>query len=315
LLQVLSITAPMFMVMAIGYIVVRSGMMAASSIPVLGRYVLTVGLPALLFGNLASADLSQVANANFLLAYGLGSLLVFTVGMGVFRQLKGDTLSKSGLQCLGISLSNNAFIGYPLLLQAFVVPPTAAFSMVLLVENLLILPLALAVMTYGHAHEEGKHSTIREVLASVFARVIRHPVVVSIILGLLVSLISLPVSPVVDKTLELLGNTTAGLALFIIGGSLVGQRFDLGFKQGWMVILGKLVVHPLMVMLMLFVFPVDDPALRMAAMMLAAVPMLSVFAIMGDTVGQRGFAASTLLATTITSFFTISLFLWLLGVS
>jgi len=304
----------MFMVMTIGYIVVRTGMMAASAIPVLGRYVLTVGLPALLFGTLASADLSRVANANFLLAYGFGSLLTFVAGLLVFRKLKKDRLSKAGLQCLGISLSNNAFIGYPLLLQAFVIPPTAAFSMVLLVENLLILPLALAVMTYGHADEEGQHSSIRAVLVSVFSRVIRHPVVISIVLGLLVSLINLPVSPVVDKTLELLGNTTAGLALFIIGGSLVGQRFDLGFKQGWMVILGKLFLHPLMVILMLFLFPVEEPDLRTAAILLAAVPMLSVFAIMGDTVGQRGFASSTLLATTITSFFTITVFLWFLGV-
>ena len=312
-LQVLAITAPLFLIMAIGYLCVRLELLPVQGLSILGQYVVSIGLPALLLGNLAQSDLAAAVDPFFLLAYGLGSLLAYILGLVVFRLFKGDVLSKSGLQALGVSFSNNAFIGFPLLLQVFAEPPTAAFGMAVLVENFLILPLALVLMSLGHAREEGQNSSVTDIARSVVRRVVLHPVVISIVAGVLISALKLPLPAFVYQSLDILGRTSAGVALVVIGGSLAGQHLGLGFIQGWKVILGKLVGHPAMVFLMLMVFPVEDPALYTAAILMAAVPMLSIFPIFAESVGLRVFAANTLVATTVTSFFTISVLLWLLG--
>jgi malonate transporter len=76
---------------------------------------------------------------------------------------------------------------------------------------------------------------------------------------------------------------------------------------------GKLVLHPLAVGLMLMVVGPIDPSLKISAVLLAGMPMLGIYPLLAQRHGQEGFCAAALLVTTIASFFTISLILWVMG--
>lgn len=52
--------------------------------------------------------------------------------------------------------------------------------------------------------------------------------------------------------------------------------------------------------------PATDPTLLVATVIFAAMPMLSIYPVLGQKYGVDGFCAATLLVTTILSFFTIS---------
>jgi hypothetical protein len=69
------------------------------------------------------------------------------------------------------------------------------------------------------------------------------------------------------------------------------------------IVLGKLLLHPLLIFLLLhFLLPV--PAwLQVAAVLFACAPMMSIYPIMGQKYGHEGLCAATLLAATVTSFF------------
>ena len=74
---------------------------------------------------------------------------------------------------------------------------------------------------------------------------------------------------------------------------------------------GKLIVHPLALLLAVLALPVLglpplDPALRMAAVLMAAMPMMSIYPILAQAYGQEDFSATALLMTTVAAFFTLS---------
>ena len=84
-------------------------------------------------------------------------------------------------------------------------------------------------------------------------------------------------------------------------------------------LIGKLILHPLAVFVSLAVLPrlgmpPLDPDLRMAAIVMAAMPMLSIYPILAQIYGQEDFSAAALLIATAASFFTLSGLLWVLRV-
>ena len=99
----------------------------------------------------------------------------------------------------------------------------------------------------------------------------------------------------------------------MIGGALVGLHVKGMRRDVCAIALGKLLLHPLAVGLMVWFVPPADPALRAAAVVFAGVPMLSIYPILAQKYGFEGFCAAALLLATVLSFATISGLLWLLG--
>ena len=54
-----------------------------------------------------------------------------------------------------------------------------------------------------------------------------------------------------------------------------------------------------------------DPSLRMAAVLMAAMPMMGIYPTLAQAYGEEDVSAVALLAATVTSFFTISAWLWM----
>ncbi len=126
--EVLSITAPIFIVIGFGYVAVRSGLMPQAAMPLLGRFVLYLTLPALIFGTLSQMTVREVIQIDFLSIYAIGSVASMLLGLILNRLLLKVDLVQASIRGLGVSASNSAFIGYPVLLQVFGSPPTQPFT-------------------------------------------------------------------------------------------------------------------------------------------------------------------------------------------
>ncbi len=309
MLSVLSITAPIFILIGLGYLAVKSGILPAAAAPGMGRFVLYFSLPALIFGTLSRMEFSEVIEPSYLLVYATASLLALLIGVTLHRKLVGDTLSVSGVKGMGMAVSNSAFIGYPVLLQVFGEPPAQAFAMSLMVENLLIIPLALIIIESGGRQAETSHW---QHYRTVFGRVLRNPLVLAIAAGMLVSLLKLEMPAMIDKTLSMLAQTSAAVALFSIGGVLVGTSIRGNLSAIPAVVAGKLLLHPLLVFLLLMLVPGMDPELRLSMLLLASMPMFSVFPIVAGNYGMGQTSASILIITTLMSFFTLTVMIGLL---
>ncbi|KEA63755.1 Auxin Efflux Carrier [Marinobacterium lacunae] len=307
---VLGITAPIFLVILIGYGAVKSRIISPSAVPEIGRVVLYFTLPALIFSNLATMRLDEVIDGAYISAYALGSLATLLIAMLFFKMIRGNPLAESGVKALGTAVPNSVFIGYPVLEQVFSEVATQAFMMSVIVENILLIPLALITIEYAKS-QENSHAA-GQAWKPVLQRLIRNPILMAIFAGLSVSALSLPVPDVALFSLDILGKASAALALFVIGGSLVGNEVRGNLTDIGLVMSGKLTLHPLILALVAWMLPTSDPALTTCAILMAAMPMMSIFPIIGSNYGFGQLCASILVATTTLSFFTISLAMYLL---
>ena len=165
------------------------------------------------------------------------------------------------------------------------------------------------------AGSEGAPGQWRKALAQTLGGLFRNPMIWGIVGGFLFSLSGLHMPAPVARTIDLFSAASGALSLFVIGGALVGLKPE-GLKGTVaQIALGKLIVHPLlMVLVLLWLIPVDDPALRTAALLTGALPMMGIYTILAQRFGHGAISAASQLVTTVVSFFTLSALLWVLKV-
>lgn len=302
--NILSVTAPIYILIGVGFVAVRSGLLSKADNQALGRFVLYFCVPPLLFRAFAQRSLGEVVSFPFLAAYAAGSLTVLLIGLVYARRVRGHAMPAAAMQAMGMCSSNSAFVGYPIALQ--LLGPTAGVALALctLVENLLTMPLCLAFA------ESGDRSRWHQALAQSLKGLAKNPMIMGITAGIVFSALDVHLPAVISSTIQLVATAASPVALFVIGGSLVGLKLTGQRTDMATVALGKLILHPLAVLAALWLMPATDPTLMVAAVIFAAMPMLSIYPVLGQKYGLDGFCAAALLATTILSFFTISALLW-----
>jgi malonate transporter len=314
-LDILAITGPIYLCIALGFAAVRWRVFTPADMRVLGRFVIHFALPAMLFGALASRPIADLLQPAYLLAFGVGSVVLLLVSLWTARQWQGRDLTESAYMAMGMTCNNSGYVGYPVLLLAVGPLAGVALAMNLLVENLVKLPLLMTLADMGAsgaARTSWKHA-----LRQTLHRLVRNPMIVAIVLGFGVSLLGWQLPSVVSRTVNLFGAASGGLALFIIGGTLVGLQVRGLRLQVAQIAMGKLLLHPAAVwaavaLLPLLGLPMLSGELRVAAVLSAAMPMLGIYPLLAQRHGHQGFTAAALLATTVASFFSLSAILWLM---
>ena len=308
-IEILGITGPIYLAIALGYLVTQRGLFTRADMQVFGKFTIQLALPALLFNALSRRSVGEILNWQYLAAYAVATLAVVLGGLFWTRRVQGQPLSLASVMTMGMACSNSGFVGYPvalLTLGGTVAGVSLALNMV--VENLLIIPLLLAV-----AGSEGAPGQWRQALAQTFKDLLGNPMIWGIVSGFVVSLLGLHVPEPVSRTINLFSAASGALSLFVIGGSLVGLKPE-GLKGTIaQIALGKLLVHPLvMLAVLLWLIPIADPALRTAALLTCAMPMMGIYTILAQRFGHGAISAAAMLVSTVLSFFSLSGLLWLL---
>lgn len=311
--DILAITGPIYLSLALGWLSTRAGLFERADMRVLGRFVLYLALPALLFEAVSRRPLGSILEWRYMAVFALGGLATLALGLLWLRRVAREQPVPSVVQAMGMCCPNSGFVGYPINLLLLGPVAGVILGMNMLVENLLLIPLLLALMD---AAAGGGHA--RAVLRGVAGGLVRNPLVLALAAGLLVSLLGWRLPAPAERTVALFAQASAALSLFVIGGSLAGLRIAGLRAQVAQIAFGKLVLHPVLtagalLALEAFGMPPLEPALRTGVVLAAACPMFGIYPILVQKHGHDGLAAAALLGTTVASFFTISLALWLLA--
>lgn len=306
--DVLAITGPIYLAVAVGYACTRAGLFARADMRVLGRYVILIALPALLFNALSQRSVGEVLNPVFVGAYAIGSVASNLLGVFWARRIAGKSMSEAGIVGMGFSCPNSGFIGFPLVALLFG-PANAgvALALAMVVENFVSLPLSLA-LAESDVDNAGttRGERLRMALVQSLRGVLRNPMIWGIALGFLFSLAGWRLPGPVARSVDLFAAASASLSLFVIGGSLVGIRLRGMARDVGVITAGKLLLHPLCVLLAVLLLPPMARELQAAVVVMAAVPMLGVYPILAQKHGHDAMAAAAQLAATVASFFTLT---------
>jgi hypothetical protein len=304
MLDTLGIVAPIFLLIGLGFTAVRRGWFAGAGLQALGGFVIRFSLPALLFNALAKRQIGEVLNLRFLAVYALGSLLTLALGLAWARWVRREGLTASAIAAMGMCCSNTAFVGYPVMLQVIGPEASVALALAMVVENLLMIPLCLALADTG---AQAGHGFVRA-FGKALAGLPRNPIIVAIALGIVFASLQWKAPAPLARAIDLMASSAGAAALFYVGGMLAGLSLRQVAADALAVSVGKLLVHPLAVGAMLLALgPVAliGGHLAAAALLMAAAPMLGVYAIFGQKHGQQQACAARMLVATTASFVTL----------
>jgi len=235
----LSLAAPLYALVLIGFSIARWKYWRKSISDALSRFVFNIAVPALLF--LMMSDFSKLppVDARLLIAYFGGCVIVFVVGRIVGRFLfRLDGISQS-VFALGGVFSNNVLLGVPLaksILGDAAVPAVA----LILVFNALTLWSLVTVSVEWARHGSLSLAGFTKTAWSVLS----NPIIAAILAGTFFGMLGLPLPGLIQTPLAMVGQIAAPLSLIVVGMGLA----DYGIREGWLLSLAicllKLILLP-----------------------------------------------------------------------
>jgi Predicted permeases len=251
-------------VVAVGYLVGRSGILGPGSGPVLSRLAFFVLNPALLFTVLADADLAALFSAllpTAAVVLGLNLVAYAVIALVAWRR----PVPEATVGALGSAYANATNMGVPI--SAYVLGDASTSAPVILLQLMVVSPIALTVLDLSTS---GRVSVGRVLLQPV-----RNPLIIASALGVLVAVTGVEVWPQLMDLFELVGGAAVPVILLAFGISLHGQRPLAAGSDRRGVVLAtvlKMGVMPLAAWLFgRFVFGLEGHTL-FAAVVLAALP-------------------------------------------
>lgn len=261
MIQVFLQTVPFFAVIALGYGAVRSGFFTAEATGHITKFVFYFALPAMLLKFASNLDFADVLDWDFVAAYFVGSLAIYLLAT-IVAMLRGLPVAEAAIEAQCSIIGNVGFLGIPML-ALLLGPSSIGPIMMVLAVDLIFFGSLVVILITGSRDGRLRLGTLKVVALGVA----KNPMVVSIVIGLMLSRFNVPIPNVANDLLDMLGAAATPGALFAIGGSLAGKSAERASVAGWLSVC-KLALHPIAVGLMaFFVFDVDPVA---AGVMIAA---------------------------------------------
>ena len=304
------IIAPLIVVIALGMLLKMCGFLRPADRDSYTRVLYWVALPALLFRTtyLNGGDIGSQKNV-FLAVYASMFILPFVaVVLSCLFTHRGDR-NRQALSAMASFRSNNVYLGLPAVTLALGEPGMAAASMFLAIS----LPgYNIISITWGEVVHSRELSL--RALRTTAVKLLKNPLIVSCLFGLLCAQIRVPVPNTLLISLKLLADTTTGVALLLLGSSLELPNLIASFKRTWSEVLIKLVLHPAVVWALLLMWPVDRVMMQTAVIISAMPTAVNTFIVAAGMGLDEQYACEIVAATTCLAMVTIPIWVALVGV-
>lgn len=309
MLAIANIVAPVFLLVAAGFLSVRLRLYPATGVAGLVAFVNNFATPCLLFRAMLAVDFRSAFDPGLLLSFYLAAAAIFALGTLTawrwFRHHPGEAVSVgfAGL------FSNTVLLGLPIMQRAYGEEALPAMYAIIGLHSPLLLSVGALVM--GFAERAG--GNLGPTLLQAGRRIATNPLLIGIVLGLVGNLSGLNQPEVVDAATEMMASAVLPAALFGLGGALVQYRLRESALQAVVVSTLKLAVFPALVLVLArYAFAVPWELARVAVITAAMPSGLNVY-IFATLYGRAtDVAANAVLIGTVSSVFTVSLWLALL---
>jgi predicted permease len=309
MLHALLIVLPLGLIMAIGWIVKRIGLVTDTGVAEMNGMLYWVSMPAILFRSTIKVDPAHFSNFPFMCGvYGVFVVLPFI--SWALARIRGLPREKLAVSVLVSIRGNNVFMGLPAVTIALGEPGLVSYGIYLALSLVVYQMISIAM---GQLALSGELS-IRSLLKTV-RKLAGNPMLGACVLGVTGAFLGMGNLPGwLDQTLGILGNVGSGVALMALGASLQIEHILSSVKRVWNDILIRLFLSPLMTWGALTFMEVD-PMLTKTAVLVAAMPAAVNNFVLAQGMGMDGsYAGEVIITTTVFSILSLTLWISLLGV-
>ena len=301
--MVLSVIIPIFLFLTLGYLSVKLELLTNHQVAAIGAFVIKIALPALFLQSLASKDLHEIWFAEYFFVYTGVTFLLYITAFFILSHHFKNTKSATSVLALGASMSNTGLIGTAVLSLLMGSKAMTYTSLIVIIESVLLIPTVL-VLAEMNAKQNVK---VQEIIKSTFLTLFKNPLFMGVMLGIVLAIFQIKIPQQLDQVLLLLGQTASPLALFAIGGGIVGLSLRYVNVESFYLVISSNIVMPLLVFLGLTYLTDVNQEMIYAGTLIACLPMPTIFAMLGQLYGLNEKTLTPLLMSTIVGFIVTSI--------
>lgn len=313
MLTVLVTTLPVFGLIFCGAAGQRFKLLPKDAVSGLNAFVFYFALPCMLFRVVASASPQELLDWRFACSYILGGFILFQLGRWASRCLWSNNRPESYARGTAVAHGNIGYMGLALVGELLGPKALPVVAIAILCDVFTVMGGAIVLYERNQIREAGGAMHLGSIVWKVIQGLLRSPIVMSLILGLIWVSVGIALPKVLDNFTRLLAAAAGTCALFAIGASLDADGLKLD-RQVWGMIGLKLIVHPVIVaMLMYWVFKVD-PMAAAIGVLCASLPGASNTFIVAQRYKVRAdLLSNAIVAGTFVAVITVSLCIWMLN--
>ncbi len=310
-MPILNALIPVFLIIALGAVLRRTGFLHREMVQGANALAYWVGLPSLLFQKVSKGGLSLGSHLDALIVLLSGLALAIALGYGLAWIFRSDRRSR-GAVVQACFRANIAFIGLAILM--YMHSGTDAEDQVMPVAVILLAFLAplfnvaaVLVLTVG------RKPITRKALLGIGFKILTNPLVFSCALGGIYALLFPPLPMPIDRALGALGKMALPLALLGIGATLNLRHLHGNMKLLWAACGIKLLIVPVFIFFLARAMQLSSIETQIVLVFMACPTAAASYILADQLDSDAEFAASSIVMTTLLSFFSLYAALWVAG--
>lgn len=303
----LNATVPVFLLMVLGIVLKKIGWMSDTFASQMNKFVFLVPLPVLLFQDLATVDFAKAWNFKFVsfcfLATVLSILIVVLISSLLKeRSLRGEFIQssyRSSAALLGVALIQNIY-GHSVMGPLMIIGSVPLYNI-----------MAVTVLSY---YQPNRDSQKQNMLKTTLKGIIRNPIIIGIVVGLVWSILKLPMPPILSKTVSNISAMATPMGLIAMGASFDIKKALGKMKPAFLATFIKLFGFCMIFLPIAIMMGFQNEELVAILIMLGSATTVTCF-VMAKNMGHEGILSSNVvMLTTLLSGFSITFWLYLLRV-
>lgn len=308
MIDVLNLALPYFGLIFLGYGCGRFKRIPESGLAWMNFFLIYVALPCLFFRILAKTPLEELNNIPFVVGTTLATYAAFALAFAAGALMLGGRNSEATMSGLAGAYGNIGYMGPGLALSTLGTQATVPVALIFCFDNILVFSLVPFLMALTGTDRKG----FRAIAFDVAKRIVLHPFIIATLLGVASAFLRFEPPVALDRLMQFLQNAAAPCALFVLGVTVALRPLRAVPWEVPVVLLVKLILHPLIVLCLLSALGPFAPVWVYTAVLMAALPpALNVFIMARQYDTWVESASASVLVGTLVSVVTLTTVMWL----
>ena len=290
---------PVGLIILVGFIASKFLSLESKTLSQLIFYVLS---PALIVDSLYRTSLSWMESLSLLCGFAITSVSIYLLSWIVGRVINASNSVKTSLVATSL-FPNNGNMGLPIVTFAL---GTAGLERAIVC----LIGSSILMFCFGPAIIQGKG------ILKGLKLIIKLPLIWAILAGLSLRIIALNVANFefpfdLDLGIQKIGEAAIPIALILLGMQLANTRFSVGLKELYAAMM-RLLLSPAIAFTVGSLLNLPSLDLKVLVLQSAMPTAVNSLILVTEFGGDRDFVARSIITSTLLSFITIPLILWLL---
>lgn len=307
--EIATIILPFLGLIAFGFVAGKVMKLPAQGVSGLNLFVYYFALPAWFFQLVAETPFGSLAHWSFIVTTTFATYIAFAIAFSFGALINRGNVPEATIQGLIGSYANTGYMAPALTVAAFGSAAAAPTALIFAFDNALLFATVPLMMALGGTTRADGNSMAK----AIARRIALHPFILATFAGLALSATGLSLPGPVDGVLTALRSAAAPVALFAVGAGLAQLPIGKVKLEVPVLLIVKLIVHPLVVYLLLSWLGGFDAIWVYTAVLVAALPSAAnVIAIARQYDTYEDQARASVLYGTAASIVTVTVILTLL---